>query len=415
MAPPSLTPILGAAIAAALVSSYVPRTSAAPPPPEPISIPASDTTPASPEPAPGPLLREATAPVAPVAPVVSGPTVPAAPAPQGPAQPVVHESAPQRPEAPTEVRAPSYWAPYPPPKPEEFPPPEAHEPFDASERNNIFNQKISREWDPEKIINTDRPDFTDVLPTVGKHVWQTESGTAFRHRVGEGYSFNRTSVPETTLRLGVSDHFELRIKWDSFMFSQRTGTANGGTNEGKSAYGSDFLVGFKWLAVPQAGWLPGHTFLGTLTSRIGTGGPAQTLIQPGVNWVYGWQINKWMVLRGSTGVEIVIVTPQHRLVDGVETLQPSSARTVFDLHQSVVTYLQVVKRLGMYLEWFSFYDHGAERTHQHNGGVGFYIYLTPNIQIDLRGGGTIVGTHNEVFTGAGISFRGKYKYKKRKN
>ena len=61
--------------------------------------------------------------------------------------------------------------------------------------------------------------------------------------------------------------------------------------------------------MPQAGWLPGHTFLGTLTTRIGNGGPAQTVVQPGINWVYGWQMNKWLVLRGSTGVEFIIDEP----------------------------------------------------------------------------------------------------------
>ncbi len=321
---------------------------------------------------------------------------------------------PEPPPAPSP--SPKYWTPLTGTiKAEDFP---AHEldredeAFDPRERHNIFNQRITGKWDPERLINTDRPDFTDVLPTVGKNVWQTESGATLRHRVGENYTLNRTSLPETTLRLGLTERFELRLKWDSFLFSQRTGSAAEGAPAGKSAYGSDFLIGFKWMAVPQAGWLPGHTIIGTLTTRIGNGGPAQTLIQPGINWAYGWQLNKWLVVRGSTGVEFVIVEPQRRLDTPKPNFEPGAPSTIFDLHQSVVTYMQVVKRLGMYLEYFSFYDFGAERLRQHNGGVGFYIYLTPNIQIDLRGGGTFAGTVSEVFTGAGISFRGKYKYKR---
>lgn len=391
------------ALASPLVSSparaapTAPATSSIPPPPAEAD-------------APGPLLRGPGRAVPPPASVPASLPSSAEPSaePPGPApQPAHPPVAAHHPE-------PKYWAPLSGAKPDDFPAyPVNHEdePFDPSERQNIFNQKISREWDPERIINTDRPDFTDVLPTVGKHVWQTESGAAFRHRVGENYTLNRVSVPETTIRLGLTERFELRLKWDSFLFSQRTGTAAEGSPAGKSAYGSDFLVGFKWMAVPQAGWLPGHTVLGTLTTRIGNGGPAQTLIQPGINWVYGWQMNKWLVLRGSTGVEFIIVEPQRRLDKPAPNFEPSSPSTIFDLHQSVVTYLQVVKRLGMYLEWFSFYDFGAERLHQHNGGVGFYIYLTPNIQIDLRGGGTLAGSVSEVFTGAGISFRGKYRYK----
>lgn len=367
---------------------------AAPTPP----APPADATPPATDP-PGPLLR--------------GPSraPPTAASPE-PAAPVATATPPAAP--PASHHEPRYWTPFG-SKTEEFPTNERdHEAdaFDPEERHNIFNQRITHEWDPERIINSDRPDFTDVLPTVGKHVWQTESGISFRHRVGESYSLNRTSMPETTLRMGLSERFELRVKWDSFLYTQRTGTAAEGTAPGKTPYGSDFLVGFKWMAVPQAGWLPGHTFLGTLTTRIGNGGPAQTVVQPGINWVYGWQMNKWLVLRGSTGVEFIITEPQRRQDPG-QTFEPSSPSTIFDLHQSVVTYMQVVKRVGMYLEWFSFHDFGAERLRQHNGGAGLYIYLTPNIQIDLRGGGTLAGTVSEVFTGAGISFRGKYRYKRR--
>lgn len=381
----------GAALSAALASAFSSSTThAGPAPPDPEPSPAATDEPA-------PLRTERSSPPPPAA--------------NGRPQTEVPPAAAERP-APSQ---PKYWTPMSGAKAEDFP---AHEldredeSFDPNERQNIFNQKINGKWDPERLINTDRPDFTDVLPTVGKNVWQTESGAAFRHRVGADYTQNRTSVPETTIRLGLTDRFELRLKWDSFLFSQRTGTAAEGTPAGKSAYGSDFLVGFKWMAVPQAGWLPGHTIIGTLTTRIGNGGPAQTLIQPGINWAYGWQINKWLVLRGSTGVEFVVVEPQRRLDTPKPNFEPGSPSTTFDLHQSVVTYMQVVKRLGMYLEYFSFHDFGADRLHQHNGGVGFYIYLTPNIQIDLRGGGTIAGTVSEVFTGAGISFRGKYKYKR---
>ncbi len=356
------------------------------------------------------------APAAPTAPPAAPTASPPPPAEPSIIRPQMAETV--HPHAPDEMQLegePRYWTPYPRPAPQEFPePPPEHDTIDPRVRHNIFGQKISPEWDPEKIINTDRPDFTDVLPTVGKHVWQSESGASFRHRVGPDYTLNRSSLPETTLRLGLTERFELRIKWDSFLFSQRSGAAAEGT-AGKSAYGSDFLIGFKWMAVPQAGWLPGHTLLGTLTTRMGSGGPAQTLIQPGINWVYGWQINKWLVVRGSTGVEFVVVEPQRAPGQPApNALEPGSPRTIFDLHQSVVSYMQVFKRLGMYVEWFSFYDFGAERLQQHNGGVGLYIYLTPNIQIDLRGGSTIAGNVRETFTGAGISFRGKYKYKKRR-
>lgn len=287
---------------------------------------------------------------------------------------------------------------------------EAEEPFDPQVRQNVAGTRVTPEWDAEKIINTDRPDFTDVLPVVGKGVWQTESGMSLKMRRGEDYTFNRWAVPETTIRLGLTRNFELRIKWDSYWFSARTGSA---ASPSGASYGSDFLLGFKWQAVRQAGWVPGHTFLGTLIYHAGTGrGPAQTAIQPGLNWCYGWQINKWLVFRGSTGFEVTVREPQaHKQGDG-PTFDPPTRQTFVELHQSVVSYIQVLKRLGMYYEWFGFWYYGLERGVQHNGGVGAYIYLTPNIQLDVRYVGTLNGWPKETALGFGLSFRGRYDRKK---
>lgn len=319
---------------------------------------------------------------------------------------------PAPPRARTERPAPPPHAPPPhaPPPPARHEDEEAEEPFDPQVRQNVAGTRVTSEWDAEKIINTDRPDFTDVLPVVGKGVWQTESGMSLKMRRGEDYTFNRWAVPETTIRLGLTRSFELRIKWDSYWFTARTGTAS---EQPGASYGSDLLLGFKWQAVRQAGWVPGHTFLGSLIYHAGTGrGPAQTAIQPGLNWCYGWQINKWLVFRGSTGFEVTVREPQaHKQGDG-PTFDPPTRQTFVELHQSVVSYIQVLKRLGMYYEWFGLWYYGLERGVQHNGGVGAYIYLTPNIQLDVRYVGTLNGWPKETALGFGLSFRGRYDRKK---
>lgn len=116
------------------------------------------------------------------------------------------------------------------------------------------------------------------------------------------------------------------------------------------------------------------------------------------------------VLRGSTGFEYVAQLGQP--TDGE---RPEFFGSIV-FHQSVVTYVQWVPRLGSYTEWFSFYDYGFERGYQHNFGQGFYIYLTPNVQIDLR----VVGTgfyggdrFRDLTVGTGLSLRGFYHAKHR--
>jgi hypothetical protein len=77
----------------------------------------------------------------------------------------------------------------------------------------------------------------------------------------------------------------------------------------------------------------------------------------------------------------------------------------------VVTYVQLIPRLGTYTEWFAFFDFGGERGNQHNVGQGFYIYITPNVQIDLRIVGTVFAQGDRPYdlsTGGGLSLRGFY-------
>ncbi|MFV8755644.1 transporter [Nannocystaceae bacterium ST9] len=274
-------------------------------------------------------------------------------------------------------------------------------------RQNIFNRPLkNHEWDAMEIINTDRPDFTDVLPTVKKYMWQTESGYSFSVRERRGgdadYAYNRHRLPETLLRYGLTERLELRVRWDSAIYTNRFGTAN---TEPGLAWSGELTVGVKWQAILQDGWKPAHSFMAVLSTRGSDGNVTHAGFEPGLNWIYGWQIRKFMVLRGSTGFEYVAQLGQPS--DGDEF---GSLGTI-TLHQSVVTYLQWVPRLGSYTEWFSFYDFGHERGYQHNFGQGFYIYLTPNVQIDVRVAGTgfYAGDRfRDLTTGAGLSLRGFY-------
>jgi hypothetical protein len=285
---------------------------------------------------------------------------------------------------------------------------------DPPGRQNVFNRRLEHhEWDAMEIINTDRPDFTDVLPTVKKYMWQTESGYSFsirERRTGEGdYAYHRHRMPETLLRYGLSERLELRLRWDSALYTSRHGTAN--TEPNGLAWSGEMLLGVKWQAILQDGWRPAHSFMATLQARAADGNVSHPGLEPGFNWIYGWQITKAWVIRGSTGFEYVAQIGQP--TDGDE---PGILGGTITMHQSAVTYVQWVPRLGTYTEWFSFYDFGYERGYQHNFGQGFYIYITPNVQIDLRvvGTGFYAGERfRDLTTGAGLSLRGFY-HKRRK-
>lgn len=279
---------------------------------------------------------------------------------------------------------------------------------DPPGRQNIFNRPLaSHEWDAMEIINSDRPDFTDVLPTVKKYMWQTESGYSFsmrEHRGESPYAYFRHRAPETLLRYGLTERLEMRIRWDSAFYTHRRGTAN--LEPAGTAFSGELLVGVKWQAILQDGWRPAHTFMAVLSARGSDGNVTHTGFEPGINWIYGWQIRKLAVLRGSTGFEYVA-----QLAQPTDGDPPRGTFKTFTLHESVVAYLQWLPRLGTYSEWFSFYDFGYERGAQHNLGQGFYVYLTPNVQLDLRVAGTVAAFADrprDLTVGGGLSLRGFY-------
>lgn len=256
-------------------------------------------------------------------------------------------------------------------------------------RPNIVGESADDDWDATRIINTDRPDFTDVLPTVPPGGWQIESGYTFRRASPADGNLTRHQTPEALLRVGLFDRFELRARIDGYLFTDR------GTGAATPAPAGDLLLGFKWEALRQRGWIPALTVIGVVTNRASATRRFDGGVMPGANLVYGWQLTRWLVLRGSTGVDMLTTrAPASRL------------RPFAEIHQSAVAYWQISKRLGAYTEWYALFDVGAVQQSQHFAGTGLYVYITPDVQLDARFGHSVAGT-SEWFTGAGISARGR--------
>ena len=76
-------------------------------------------------------------------------------------------------------------------------------------------------------------------------------------------------------------------------------------------------------------------------------------------------------------------------------------------HQSVSLLYQATKRVGGFLEWYSFFsNNSADSRAQHYVDTGFYIYLTTNVQLlDIRVGERIGERVDGLFSGGGLSVR----------
>lgn len=268
-------------------------------------------------------------------------------------------------------------------------------------RANMFQAQVPEAWDATAIINTDRPDFTDALPTIGHRVTYLETG----------YNFVKTDkgsidgaplthlAPELLVRYGLHDRVELRLKATPGIVDDRIFK--------ELRLVGEHYAGFKIELFRQKGWWPAHTIVPVVNFMNGTARDGGHLIAPELGWVYGWQVRKWIALRGSTGIS----GAPHRLTFG------AGPRAGFmEVWQSVSIYWHLHRVMGIHTEWIMFADPLEARRSDRISGVqtyGVYFYPTPEILIDVRVGDTLGKTDSSWYLGGGISFRIKPLYASR--
>ena len=121
-------------------------------------------------------------------------------------------------------------------------------------RPNLFGQDVSDEWDFYNLINTDRPDFTDATYSAGKGVTIIESGYTVRSVVDHEANnrVTRRSLPEVLVRYGLTDEFELRMKWNGYVLSDLVDHSSGVRTQFFG--GDDLYLAFKYELMQQDGW-----------------------------------------------------------------------------------------------------------------------------------------------------------------
>lgn len=279
--------------------------------------------------------------------------------------------------------------------------------FWYSMRPNIFNVPVEAEWDFYSIINTDRPDFTDAVYSVGKGVTYLETGFTFTKINTFDQHISTRQLPESLLRHGLTDEFELRLKWPGYLMSTLRDPHTGAQ---LNTFGSeDIDAGFKWEILQQQGWRPMTTLVAGMTLPTGTPGTSANFVQPHFNLLAGWGLRRWAYLKWQTGCDFVhssstqFVTPLTGASNpGFVTVRspPNS------WHESLSLLTQWTKRVGAFHEWFMISGTGGGDTRaQHFLDMGLYLYATPNVQFDVRVGRQISNRVNDFFTGAGFSGR----------
>ncbi len=239
--------------------------------------------------------------------------------------------------------------------------------------------------DDEKVgpIATDRPDFTEASSTVGRGVWQVESGYTYAYDRTLGSQRFGHSYPEILSRYGVwADWLELRAAWN-FSAEQANGVRVDGAE--------DLYLGLKLALTEQAKWLPEMALVPQMTVPSGDTALSADTVLPGLNWLYGWDVNDWLSTAGSTQVN--------------RALEGDSGRSYTEVAQSWTVGYSFTEHIGGYTEWFALIPNGAETSgveHYANGGLTLKLF---DVQWDVRAGMGLNDRAIDYFAGIGLSVR----------
>lgn len=235
---------------------------------------------------------------------------------------------------------------------------------------------------------TDRPDFTESSVTVGFGVAQLETGYTFIYNDDAGQLTHSHSFPESLLRLGMlAEWFELRIDWNYLIEREELG-AIADTSSGTE----DLGLGVKLALTPQEFLLPETAMI--LQSGVPTGSSEFTAgeFQPGMIFLYGWDINDDWSTGGLSAV--------HRAKDEI------TDKTYVQIHQSWTVGRSWTDRLGTFFEWFVLATAGADTDHtQHYLDTGFTVLINNDLQWDTRFGLGLNNAADDFFSGTGLSMR----------
>jgi len=164
----------------------------------------------------------------------------------------------------------------------------------------------------DEPLVTDRPDFTESALTVPVGRVQVEAGFTLTRDGDE----NEYTLPETLLRLGVAERWEIRLELPSVAFLE-----NGADEEGLT----DMSVGFKWQFVEQEGNRPDVALLGSLTLPTGDDSFGEEGVRPGAILAAGWDLSESVGEGWSLGVNAGFVEADNPAGDSVLDTQWSAA------------------------------------------------------------------------------------------
>lgn len=244
----------------------------------------------------------------------------------------------------------------------------------------------------EEPIETDRHDFTEAVSVVGAGVTQFEYGYTYFYADIEDEIDSKHALPELTLRYGLSDNTEFKVRWNSlWQFGE----------EDDLLGAEDMRLTFKVLLREQMHVFPEVAV--QLRSSVPTGGSNVTVdkFNAGINLIYEWEFGHDWKLAGSTGVaenglgDVALFDAELGEVDNSNAW-----------HQSLALGVPFGPRNEAYFEWFGLWSDGLRNEYvQHYFNIGIDHLVTDNVVVDVRIGKGLSADSDDLFVGVGGGLR----------
>ena len=241
---------------------------------------------------------------------------------------------------------------------------------------------------------TDRPDFTESTTTIPIGRVQLEAGYTYTYDSGDGVRAQTHTYPELLLRIGLVEDVELRVGWLGWehteeVFRIRNDDGRRVKTHDRNDGGGDMDVGFKFHLFDQDGWVPDFAVLLDASMPTGADPHGSGDVDPGLGLLWAYDLTNDLSLGGN-----------------VNFAAPTSDNgRYFETSASLAVGYSLTDKLGAYVEYFGFYPSDRNQSDTHFANGGFTYLITNNLQLDIRVGIGLNDEADDLFTGAGVSWR----------
>jgi hypothetical protein len=245
----------------------------------------------------------------------------------------------------------------------------------------------------DQPLVTDRPDFTESTDAVPTGRLQLEMGYTFTYSREKGERVRTHIAPEALLRIGLVENLELRIGWDGYNWSDRTGSANRSddapSDRGSSQAGHDVSLGIKYKFFEQDDWWPHLGVIAGVTVPSGSAALSSGDVDPELVLLWAYDVTDRFAIAGNVGLHA----------------PTEDSSRFFQATASLSFAYSLTDRFGTYVEYFGLYPNTRHTDCAHTIATGLTYLVTNDFQLDWRIGAGINEEADDFFTGVGFAWR----------